>query len=84
MLTLFYSFSHIERIDSLPIDILGFEQLEKESIGAAWARFSCFLASSPDLSIPNDVSLDIFCLGLDMKSTIHLDVATGGSFAHKL
>ena len=34
-----YSFSLTERIDSLPTDILAFEQLEKESIGAAWARF---------------------------------------------
>ena len=29
-----YSFSLTERIDSLPIDILDFEQLEKESTGA--------------------------------------------------
>ena len=50
-----YSFSLTERIDFLPIDILGFEQLEKESICASWARFLCLLASSPDLSIPEDV-----------------------------
>jgi len=37
-----YSFSLTERIDSLPTDILDFEQLE-ESIGAAWARFLCLL-----------------------------------------
>jgi hypothetical protein len=43
-----YSFSFTERIESLPIDILSFEQLEKESIGAAWVRFSHLLASSPD------------------------------------
>jgi len=55
-----HSFSLIERINSLPIDILDFEQLEKESIGAVWARFLRLLASSPDLSIPADVSLDIF------------------------
>jgi len=50
-----YSFSLTERIDSLPIDILDFEQLEKESIGAAWARFSRLLASIPDMSIPDEV-----------------------------
>ena len=33
------SFSLTERLDSLPINILDFEQLEKESIGATWARF---------------------------------------------
>ena len=43
-----YSFSFTECIDSLPTDILDFEQLEKESIGAAWARFSRLLASIPD------------------------------------
>ena len=77
-----HSFSLIKRINSLPIDILDFEQLEKESIGAAWARFLCLLASSSDLSIPNDVSLNIFCSGLDMKSALELDVASGGWFAH--
>ena len=33
---------------SLGSEILAFEQLEKESIGAAWARFSRLLASSLD------------------------------------
>ena len=53
-------FSVIERIDSLLTDILNFEQLEKESIGAAWARFSRLLASVPDMSIPDEVSLEVF------------------------
>ena len=60
-----HSFSLIKPINSLPIDILDFEQLEKESIGAAWARFLRLLAISLDLSIPDDVSLNIFCSGLD-------------------
>ena len=76
-----HSFSLTKRINSLPIDILDFEQLEKESIGVAWARFLCLLASSPDLSIPEDVSLGIFCSGLDMKSSLKLDIAAGDSFA---
>ena len=53
-----YSFSLTGRINSLPTDILDFEQLEKESIGAAWARFSRLLASIPDMSIPDEVSLE--------------------------
>ena len=77
-----HSFSLNKCINSLPIDILDFEQLEKESIGAAWARFLRLLASSPDLYIPEDVSLDIFCSGLDMKSALDLDIIAGGSFAH--
>jgi hypothetical protein len=51
-----HSFSLTKRINSLPIDILDFEQLEKESIGAAWARFLHLLASIPDLSLPEDLS----------------------------
>jgi len=39
------------------------------------------LASSPDLSIPNVVLLDIFCLSLDIKLALDLDIAAGGSFA---
>jgi len=77
----FVTRSLIERIDSLPIDILDFEQLE-ESIAATWARFLHLLASSPDLSMPEDVSLNIFYSSLDIKSAIELDVASGGWFAH--
>ena len=58
-----YSFSLTEHIDSLPTDILDFEQLEKESICAAWDRFSRLLASIPDMSILDEVSLNIFLLG---------------------
>jgi hypothetical protein len=77
-----YSFSLTERIDSLPTDILAFEQLEKESIGEAWARFLHLLASSPDLFVPDDVSLNVFYSGLEMKSALELDVASGDLFAH--
>ena len=58
-----YSFSLTERIDSLLIDILSFEQLEKESISAAWARFLRLLASSPDVSAPDDVCNNRFIKG---------------------
>ena len=75
-----HSFSLTKRINSLPIDILDFEQLEKESIGAT-ARFLCLLASSPDLFIPEDISLNIFYSGLDMDSALELGVAAGGWFA---
>jgi hypothetical protein len=43
-----YVFSLLNRINSLPIDILDFEQLHKKSIGAAWARFLCLLVSRLD------------------------------------
>ena len=60
-----YSFSLTECIDSLLTDILDFEQLE-ESIGAAWDRLSRLFASILDMSIPDEVSLEVFYLGLDM------------------
>jgi hypothetical protein len=41
------------------------------------------LASLPDMSIPDDVSLYIFCSCLDMDAALDLNIATGGSFAHK-
>ena len=63
--------------------MLAFEQVEKETVGAAWARFSRLLASSPDWSIPDDVALHIFYTSLDMDSADDLDIAAGGSFAHR-
>src|SRR6185436_11012737 len=62
------SFSSLSDEASRRGDILAFEQLEKESIGAAWARFSHLLASRPDWSIPDDISLHIFYMGLNMDS----------------
>ena len=42
------SFSSLSHTASLRSEIFAFEQLEKESLGAAWVRFSCLLASCPD------------------------------------
>ena len=78
-----HSFSRNKRINSLPIDILDFKKLAEESIGAAWARFLHLLASNPDLSVPEDVSLNIFCSGLGMKFALNLDITAGGSIAQK-
>ena len=78
----FHSFSLTKHINSLPIDILNFEQLEKESIGAAWARFSRLLASITNMSIPDEVSLNVFYSDLDMETALELDIASGGWFAH--
>ena len=77
------SFSPSSHKASFRSEILAFEQMEKESIGAAWARFSRLLASSPDWSIPDDVSLHIFYSDLDMDSSDDLDIAAGGSFARR-
>jgi hypothetical protein len=44
-------------IDSLPRAILDFEQCKKESIGAAWVRFSAIIHTGLDLSLPNSILL---------------------------
>ena len=64
--------------------MLAFEQVEKETVGAAWARFSRLLASSPDWSVPDDISLHILYTGLDMDSAEDLDNVAGGSFTTEL
>ena len=39
--------------------------------------------SGPNLSIPEHVLFQHFYIGLDTKSAAYLDIAAGGSFAHK-
>jgi hypothetical protein len=77
------AFFPMSRINSLPRAILDFEQNEKESIGAAWARFSMSIHAGPDLFLPDSVLLHLFCSGLDIEATLYLDMTAGGSFAHK-
>ena len=54
------AFFPMSRIASLRKDILDFRQDEKESIGAAWARFSKLTRASPNLSISDHVLLQQF------------------------
>jgi hypothetical protein len=70
-------------MNSLLMDIRDFEQLEKESLSAAWGRFLPLLASYPHLSILEGVSLFIFCSCVDTKSARELDIIAGGSFEDK-
>jgi hypothetical protein len=78
----YLAFFPISRIDSLPRVILNFEQY-KESIGAAWARFSMLIHAGPNLSLPDGVLLRLFCLGINMHTDLCLDATTGGWFTHK-
>ena len=66
----FFPESHIV---ALRKDILGFQQNEEETIGAAWARFSLLVKSGPVLSIPDHVLLQHFYTGLDMDSASYLE-----------
>jgi hypothetical protein len=76
-------FFPMSRIGSLPRAILDFEQNEKESIGAAWARFSMLIHVGLDLSLPDGMILRLFCLGLDIDADLCLDVIAEGHFTHK-
>ena len=73
----------MSHIGSLPRVILDFEQREKESIGAAWVRFSMLIHASPDLSLSDGMILCLFCSGLDIDADLCLDVTAGGWFTNK-
>ena len=53
----YLAFFPMSRINSLPRAILDFEQREKESVGAAWARFSALVHVGLDLSLPDSILL---------------------------
>ena len=76
------AFFPLSRICALRTEILTFRQNNKESIGVAWARFTLVAKSGPDLSLPEHSLLQHFYAGLDKESAHHLDVTSGGSFAH--
>jgi hypothetical protein len=64
--------------------IIFFQQNEKETLGAAWARFSLLVKSDPILSILNPLLLHKFYKSLDKDSTDYLDFLTGGASLHKI
>ena len=44
--------------------VLSFKQKEKESLGAAWARFNGLVNFGPDLAIQDHMLLQHFYMGL--------------------
>ena len=64
-------------------DIICFQQNEKKSIGAAWARFLLLVKSGPVLSLPDYVFAWTLLLGARHGLCSYLDMTAGGSFAHK-
>lgn len=77
------AFFPLTHVINIRLDILSFRQNEKESLGAAWARFSLLTQSGPDLSLPDHVLLQHFRYGLDKESAANLDISAGASFAHR-
>ena len=78
------TFFPLFRVADLRIKILTFKQREKESLGGAWARFTSLTNSGPNLSLPNQVLHYHFYCGLNKEAALHLDIASGGPFTHKL
>jgi hypothetical protein len=81
----YLAFFPISRIASQWKEILDFPKNEKESTGAAWARFSQLTHASLDLSTPDHdhVLLQHFWLEFSKESALQLDITAGGSFTHK-
>jgi hypothetical protein len=59
------AFFPVTRITALRVKILSFKQIENESIGAAWSRFTNLVQSGPTRSLPEYVLLQHFHTGLD-------------------
>jgi hypothetical protein len=76
------AFFPTSQIITLHLEILNFKQKEKETVGAAWARFSNLISSGPDLSLPDHVLLQHFHYGLSKEAALFLDTSSGGSFSH--
>jgi len=67
------------RLISLRKGVICFQQNEKESLGAAWARFLLLVKSGLVLSVADYVLLEHFYSGLDMDSASYLDMTDGVS-----
>jgi hypothetical protein len=61
---------------------LSFKQKEKESFGAAWARFNDLVNYGPNLAIQDHMLLQHFYVDLSGETAQFLDSASGGSFLH--
>ena len=76
------NFFPISRLVNLRSEVLSFKQEEKESLGMAWECFNALINTGPNLAIQDPILLQHFYMGLDRKTSKHLDAALGGSFLH--
>jgi len=75
-------FFPVEKVDKLRFEIVGFKQLDNESLGKAWDRFDGFVNSRPNLALPEPMLLPHFFLGLNDKNHECLNLASEGAFMH--
>jgi hypothetical protein len=64
------------------MEVLGFRQKEKETLGAAWAQFLDLNMSGPNLELSKLMLLQHFHRGLSKESAQFLDIFSRGSFTH--
>jgi hypothetical protein len=76
------AFYPLSRVAALRIEIFTVQQKEKKTLGAAWARFTNLINTGPNLSLPDQVLLNHFHLGLSKEAALHLDISSGSSFTH--
>jgi hypothetical protein len=76
------TFFPTSQVNALRIEILIFQQKEKETLGAAWARFTSLKNTGPYLSLPDHILLSHFYHGLTKEVAFHLDLSSRGSFTH--
>jgi len=50
----------VEKVAKLWFKIIGFKQLDNESLGKAWDRFDVFVNSGPNLALPEPMLLQHF------------------------
>ena len=75
-------FVHISRVVRLRLEVLSFRQKKKESLGMAWEHFNTPIKTSSNLAIQDPIRLQHFYMGLNRKTTKHLNTASRGSFLH--
>jgi hypothetical protein len=78
------AFFPLFQIADLRIEVLTFKKKEKETLGATWARFTSLTNFGPNLSMTDHVLHYHFYRGLNKEVALHLDIASGGSFSHKI
>ena len=69
-------------VAKLRFEIIGFKQLDNESLGKAWDHFDGFINSGSNLALPEPMLLQHFFLGLNDRNQEYLNLASGGAFMH--
>ena len=75
-------FFSISRVVRLRLEVLSFRQKKKESLGMAWEHFNTLIKTGPNFDTQDPILLQHFYMGLNRKTSKHLNTTSGGSFLH--